>query len=115
MDETVGLPGIDGQSGSVMGQSGFSHWEELPDYFRLADVFVMPSSGEGFGLIFLEAMADWRLRDRRKPRWGVGPPCVTARLELWSTLRIATSRIISDPGGAGQSGSHRRPYEPIQP
>jgi phosphatidylinositol alpha-1,6-mannosyltransferase len=31
--------------------------EELPDYFRLADVFVMPSAGEGFGIVFLQAMA----------------------------------------------------------
>ena len=31
--------------------------EELPDYFRLADVFAMPSAGEGFGIVFLEAMA----------------------------------------------------------
>jgi phosphatidylinositol alpha-1,6-mannosyltransferase len=31
--------------------------EELPDYFRLADVFVMPSAAEGFGIVFLEAMA----------------------------------------------------------
>jgi asparagine synthase (glutamine-hydrolysing) len=27
------------------------------DYLRLADVFVMPSSGEGFGIVLLEAMA----------------------------------------------------------
>jgi phosphatidylinositol alpha-1,6-mannosyltransferase len=30
---------------------------QLPDYFRLADVLVMPSTGEGFGIAFLEAMA----------------------------------------------------------
>jgi phosphatidylinositol alpha-1,6-mannosyltransferase len=30
---------------------------QLPDYFRLADIFVMPSTGEGFGIVFLEALA----------------------------------------------------------
>ncbi len=30
---------------------------ELPDYMRLADVYVMPSTAEGFGIVFLEAMA----------------------------------------------------------
>jgi phosphatidyl-myo-inositol dimannoside synthase len=37
--------------------AGFVPPEELPDYFRLADVFVMPSTGEGFGIAFLQAMA----------------------------------------------------------
>jgi phosphatidyl-myo-inositol dimannoside synthase len=31
--------------------------DDLPDHYRLADVFVMPSTGEGFGIAFLEAMA----------------------------------------------------------
>jgi phosphatidyl-myo-inositol dimannoside synthase len=30
---------------------------ELPDYFRLADVFAMPSTGEGFGIVYLESAA----------------------------------------------------------
>jgi phosphatidyl-myo-inositol dimannoside synthase len=37
--------------------TGFVPAEELPDYFRLADVFVMPSVAEGFGIVFLQAMA----------------------------------------------------------
>jgi glycosyltransferase involved in cell wall biosynthesis len=28
-----------------------------PDHYRLADFFLMPSSGEGFGFVFLEALA----------------------------------------------------------
>lgn len=30
---------------------------ELADHYRLCDIFVMPSSNEGFGIVFLEAMA----------------------------------------------------------
>lgn len=30
---------------------------EKVDHYRLADAYVMPSSGEGFGIVFLEAMA----------------------------------------------------------
>jgi phosphatidylinositol alpha-1,6-mannosyltransferase len=37
--------------------AGHVSHRELLDYFRLADVFVMPSTGEGFGIAFLEAAA----------------------------------------------------------
>ena len=36
---------------------GFIPANEKADYFRLADVYVMPGRGEGFGFVFLEAMA----------------------------------------------------------
>lgn len=37
--------------------AGFVPEKEKRDHYRLADVYVMPSSGEGFGIVFLEAMA----------------------------------------------------------
>lgn len=37
--------------------AGFVRDEELAGHYRLADVFAMPSTGEGFGIVFLEAMA----------------------------------------------------------
>ena len=36
---------------------GYVSDEELPDLYRAADVFVMPSTGEGFGIVFLQALA----------------------------------------------------------
>ncbi len=37
--------------------TGFLPENDKLDYFRLADAFVMPGSGEGFGIVYLEAMA----------------------------------------------------------
>lgn len=36
---------------------GFVDDDQLSAHYRLADVFVMPSKGEGFGIVFLESMA----------------------------------------------------------
>ncbi|NJL02056.1 MAG: glycosyltransferase family 4 protein [Spirulinaceae cyanobacterium SM2_1_0] len=36
---------------------GFVPDDELPDYYNLGDVFAMPSRGEGFGIVYLEALA----------------------------------------------------------
>jgi glycosyltransferase involved in cell wall biosynthesis len=45
-----------GVDGSVI-FTGFIAEEEKADLYNLADVYVMPSRGEGFGFVFLEAMA----------------------------------------------------------
>jgi asparagine synthase (glutamine-hydrolysing) len=37
--------------------AGYVEEAEKADHYRLADVFVMPSRGEGFGIVFLEALA----------------------------------------------------------
>ena len=37
--------------------AGYVPESEKADYFRLADLYVMPSEGEGFGLVILEALA----------------------------------------------------------
>jgi len=37
--------------------AGYIPEEEKVDHYRLADAFVMPGRGEGFGIVYLEAMA----------------------------------------------------------
>ncbi len=37
--------------------TGFLTEKELTDYFLLADLFVLPSKKEGFGIVFIEALA----------------------------------------------------------
>ena len=37
--------------------TGFVDEARKPDYYRLADAYVMPSRGEGFGFVLLEALA----------------------------------------------------------
>jgi len=36
---------------------GFIPEEELVEHYRLADLYAMPSTGEGFGIVFLESLA----------------------------------------------------------
>jgi len=37
--------------------AGYIKEDEKADHYSLADAYVMPSRGEGFGIVFLEAMA----------------------------------------------------------
>ncbi len=37
--------------------AGFVPDQELADYYNLCDLFAMPSKGEGFGIVYLEALA----------------------------------------------------------
>jgi phosphatidyl-myo-inositol dimannoside synthase len=53
---------LEGRAAELVGASavrflGYVPDEELPDLYRLADLFVMPSAEEGFGIVYLEAAA----------------------------------------------------------
>jgi phosphatidyl-myo-inositol dimannoside synthase len=37
--------------------AGYINDDEITDHYQLGDVFVMPSTGEGFGIVFIESMA----------------------------------------------------------
>jgi len=64
--------------------TGFVQENDKADMFRLADVFVMPGRGEGFGFVFLEAMA-------------CGVPVVASRLDgsLEAVLSGSLGRAVN--------------------
>ena len=66
--------------------AGFVPEAEKPDHYRLADAFVMPGRGEGFGFVFLEALA-------------CGIPVVGSTLDgSREALRGGDLGILVDPG-----------------
>jgi glycosyltransferase involved in cell wall biosynthesis len=65
--------------------TGFISEAEKADHYRLADAFVMPGRGEGFGFVFLEALA-------------CGIPAVGSTLDgSREALRGGTLGILVDP------------------
>ena len=52
LDELIAALGIK----DIVVFSGFIDDKELAAHFKLADIFVMPSEKEGFGIVFIEAM-----------------------------------------------------------
>jgi len=78
--------------------------EEKAEHYRLADAYVMPSHGEGFGIVYLEAMA-------------CGIPVVGSKTDgSREALRNGELGILVDPedpreirAGALQALSERRP------
>jgi phosphatidylinositol alpha-1,6-mannosyltransferase len=86
----------------------------LPSYYAACDVFVLPSTKEGFGIVFLEAMAHAK-------------PCIGARAggipevvrdgvtgllvdasDLPRSLPSAILRLLSDPALARTMGERGR-------
>ncbi|HXG61674.1 MAG TPA: asparagine synthase (glutamine-hydrolyzing) [Planctomycetota bacterium] len=66
--------------------TGYVSEEEKLDLYNIADVFVMPSRGEGFGIVYLEAMA-------------CGVPVIGSRLDgSREALRDGMLGRLVDPG-----------------
>ncbi len=65
--------------------AGYVEEAEKADHYRLADAYVMPSRGEGFGIVYLEAMA-------------CGVPVVGSKLDASSeALMDGKLGILVDP------------------
>lgn len=68
--------------------AGFLNVEELIDLYRCSYMFVMPSSGEGFGLVYLEAML-------------YGKPCIGGNEDASSNLIVdGLTGYVVDPKSA---------------
>jgi glycosyltransferase involved in cell wall biosynthesis len=87
--------------------AGFVPDKELADHYRLCDVFVMPSTGEGFGIVYLEAIA-------------CGKPCVAGNVDAspealgdgrWGfVVNPRSPEEIADAVVKILSGDHNKPW-----
>ncbi len=68
--------------------AGYIPESEKADHYRLADAYAMPGRGEGFGIVYLEALA-----------WGV--PVVASQVDSGrEAVRDGALGILVDPNDA---------------
>jgi phosphatidylinositol alpha-1,6-mannosyltransferase len=68
--------------------AGYIPEREKADHYRLADAYVMPGRGEGFGIVYLEALA-------------CGVPVVASKLDgSREAVRDGALGILVDPNDA---------------
>lgn len=74
-------------------------WERMPELYRLADVFALPSRREGFGMALLEAMASGVpvvTQDDPVRRWIVGDAGMLVECREPGSLSKALSMLLGD-------------------
>jgi glycosyltransferase involved in cell wall biosynthesis len=86
--------------------AGFVNDDGLSAAYRECALFALPSSGEGFGIVFLEAMAH-------------GKPCLGARAGATPEIIDSTSGVLADYGVIPQIAGKavwalQRPWNPDQ-
>jgi glycosyltransferase involved in cell wall biosynthesis len=90
-DDLPRLKALAGQRGvaDAVEFSGFVDDQQLRDAYRDCTLFALPSSGEGFGIVFLEAMAR-------------GKPCLGARAGAIPEIIDQSSGMLVDYGDVTQ-------------
>jgi phosphatidyl-myo-inositol dimannoside synthase len=90
-DDLPRLMAMAGQNGvtDAVDFSGFIDDAKLRDAYRECTLFALPSRGEGFGIVFLEAMAR-------------GKPCLGARAGAIPEIIDAASGVLADYGDVPQ-------------
>jgi glycosyltransferase involved in cell wall biosynthesis len=97
--------------------TGFVNQAELPSYYHAADILVLPSQAEKWGLVVNEAMAAGAV-PVVSDRVGAGPDLVAGVGEIYPcgdipSLAAALSRALStckDPGTRGRIREHASRY-----
>ncbi len=107
---------------------GFVPTTELADHYRLCDAFVMPSTKEGFGIVFLEAAAcgkpviagnlDGSVDALDQGRIGmlVDPhsPRQIADAAISALIKSHPNRLLFDPDALSRAVSERFGYEAVK-
>jgi glycosyltransferase involved in cell wall biosynthesis len=88
--------------------------DQIPDYYQVADVFVLASLGEGFGRVFLEAMSyglPCLAHDYEVAHFVLKDEGYFGNFELVGSLASLTSDVLSQDDHGSKLRRHQSVYE----